>query len=58
MAADVNIKQDLNRIFETNKFNNLRRLRNANGRGRHATFFYVIRENGGKYYKKDLVLEN
>ena len=52
VAADVNIKQDLNRIFETNKFNNLRRLRNANGRGRHATFFYVIRENGGKYYSE------
>ena len=52
MAADANIKQDLNRIFETNKFNNLRRLRNANGRGRHATFFYVIRENNGRYYSE------
>jgi len=52
VSADIKIKQDLNSIFETNKFNNLRRLRNANGRGRHATYFYVIRESNGKYYSE------
>lgn len=59
VAADANIKQDLNRIFEKNKFNNLKRLCNANGRGRHATFSMLsekIAEN--IIQKKDLVLEN
>ena len=52
LAADTNIKCNLNRIFETNKFDKLKRLRVANGRGRHATFFYVIEERRGQYYSE------
>ena len=52
VAANSNIKNILNEIFETSKFDNLMKLRNTNGRGRQATFFYVIRENNGRYYSE------
>lgn len=42
----------MNRIFEIDKFDRLKRLRIANGRGRHATFFYVIEERRGQYYSE------
>lgn len=50
--ADTRIKRALNELFETNKFNKLKRLRNANGRGRPATYFYVIQENANSYYSE------
>lgn len=52
VAADPDVKRNLNRIFETDKFDRLKRLRIANGRGRHATFFYVIEERRGQYYSE------
>ena len=52
VTADANIKTALNTIFGTTKFNDLKRLRNVNGRGRNATYFYVIKENGGRYYSE------
>lgn len=51
-AADAGIKRALNDLFETTKFNRLKRLRNANGRGRPATYFYVIQENVNFYYSE------
>ncbi len=50
--ADLVVKRELNMLFETTKFNRLKRLRNTNGRGRPATYFYVIEENNGKYYSE------
>lgn len=50
--ADTGIKRSLNELFETSKFNRLKRLRNANGRGRPATYFYVIQENTYSYYSE------
>ena len=52
VAADPDVKRNLNRIFEIDKFDRLKRLRIANGRGRHATFFYVIEERRGQYYSE------
>lgn len=51
IAADRNVKDTLNMLFETNKYEKLMRLRNANGRGRQATFFYVVKD-GSKYYSE------
>ena len=51
-SADIEVKQELNSLFETTKFNKLMRLRNSNGRGRPATYFYVIQEKQGKYYSE------
>ncbi|TQI66817.1 AAA family ATPase [Clostridium sp. KNHs216] len=50
--ADTGIKQELNTLFETAKYNKLIRLRNSNGRGHPATYFYVIQEGQGKYYSE------
>lgn len=50
--ADAAVKAALNLLFETTKYNQLRRLRNSNGRGRPATYFYVIQESSGKYYSE------
>lgn len=52
VAADADIKYDLNHIFETEKFDKLKRLRVTNGRGRDAIFFYVIEEKRGQYYSE------
>ena len=51
-AADTGIKNALNGLFETTKYNRLKRLRNANGRGRPATYFYVIQESVNSYYSE------
>ncbi|OCN02995.1 hypothetical protein A7X67_06215 [Clostridium sp. W14A] len=50
--ADAQIKQVLNELFETNKFTNLKRLKNSNGRGRTTRYFYVIREGADQYYSE------
>lgn len=52
VAADSEIKNTLNNLLETQKYSGLKRLRNANGRGRQATYYYTIRENNGKYYSE------
>lgn len=50
-AADQSVKTVLNELFETEKYEKLMRLRNPNGRGRQATYFYVIKE-GSMYYSE------
>mgnify|MGYP005774777645 CR=1 FL=1 len=50
--ANINIKRSLNELFETTKFNKLKRLKNANGRGKPATYFYVIQESDNSYYSE------
>ncbi len=52
VQADQDIKATLNSLFETNRFTNLYRLRNSNGRGRPASYFYVIKEGGKLYSEK------
>ena len=52
VQADQSIKATLNSLFETNRFDNLHKLRNSNGRGRPASFFYVIREGAKLYSEK------
>lgn len=49
--VESNIIESLNVIFETTKYNNLKRLRNVNGRGRNSTYFYVLKD-GRKYYSE------
>lgn len=46
-TVDRNVKDTLNEIFETNKYDRLMRLKNTNGRGRTSVYFYVIREGNG-----------
>lgn len=50
-AADQSVKTVLNELFETEKYEKLMRLKNPNGRGRQATYFYVIKE-GSMYYSE------
>lgn len=50
-SVDKSIKDTMNKIFETKRFNQLKRLRNGNGRGKQATFFYVIKD-GDMYYSE------
>ena len=49
LSADLNIIETLNRIFETEKYNNLKKLKVGHGRGRTPSFFNVIKD-GDKYY--------
>lgn len=54
-SVDKGVKEALNEIFETKKYDRLQRLKNSNGKGRGAVFFYVIREGGGvstSYYSE------
>lgn len=52
VSAAPAIKNALNSLFETNKYSQLKRLRNRNGRGRQATFFYVIQDDDGHYFSE------
>lgn len=52
VPAAPGIKRALNELFETNRYSQLKRLRNRNGRGRQATFFYVIQDEKGHYYSE------
>lgn len=49
--VEPSIIESLNSIFETTKYDNLKRLRNVNGRGRNSTYFYVLKD-GRKYYSE------
>lgn len=51
-AADSGLKAKLNELFETDRFSKLKRLKNTNGRGRTAKYFYVIQERAEKYYSE------
>ena len=51
-AADSGLKAKLNELFETDRFSKLKRLKNTNGRGRTAKYFYVIQERAGTYYSE------
>lgn len=50
--AAPEIKQVLNYLLETEKYSNLMRLRNCNGRGRQATYFYVLKVSDRMYYSE------
>lgn len=52
VAASQNIRSALNELFDTTRYNQLKRLRNRNGRGRRATYFYVIPEGQNRYYSE------
>lgn len=54
-SVDKSIKESLNLIFDTKKYDNLQRLKNTNGRGRSAIYFYVFKEGKGdhvRYYSE------
>ena len=51
VPVDVNIINSLNKIFETEKYLDLKRLKNVNGRGRNSTYYYLLKE-GSKYYSE------
>ncbi|MCD7825536.1 MAG: AAA family ATPase [Clostridiaceae bacterium] len=42
----------LNRIFETARFSNLKRLKNVRGRGRQSTYFYILQDGAVRYSEK------
>lgn len=48
-SANSVIVQTLNRIFETNKYTNLKKLKVTHGRGRTPSYFNIIKD-GRKYY--------
>ena len=50
-ASDI-VKNELNELFETTKFNNLKRLKNKRGRGKSPRFFYVIQDSKLFYSEK------
>lgn len=53
--ADLKLKDELNELFDTKKFDCLYRLKNTHGRGKTPVFFYVIKEGYGtntKYYSE------
>lgn len=52
VAADAEIKNTLNSLLETDRYSRLMRLRNAQGRGRQAAYYYVIKEGPNKYYSE------
>lgn len=53
IAADSVVKDCLNELLETRKYDDLMRLKNQNGRGRQATtFFYVIKDKNMYYSEK------
>ena len=50
--ADHNIIQTLNTIFETDKYNNLKKLKVTHGRGKPSTFFNIIKDGTNYYTEK------
>lgn len=50
--ANPSIINTMNTIFETNGFDDLKRLKNSNGKGRQARYFYVIKSNHECYSEK------
>jgi len=55
VSVSPSVKDALNTLFETSKYNNLVRLKNSNGRGRTPNYFYLIREGSGsstRYYSE------
>ena len=51
VAASSSIKEGLNELFETKKYNKLKRLKNTYGRGRKVQYYYVFQE-GDQYYSE------
>ena len=50
--ANPHLRDNLNRIFETDRFNDLSILKISNGRGKPATKIYVMRTSTGTYSEK------
>ena len=51
VAASSLVKYGMNELFETRKYNKLKRLKNTYGRGRKVQYYYVFQE-GDKYYSE------
>lgn len=52
LAASSNIKKYMNDIFDTTRFNNLKKLKVTHGRGKSASFFNVIKDGAICYTEK------
>lgn len=50
--ADEEIKSIMNRLFDTDRFSSMQRLRNTFGRGRAFTHFYVMDDGRKGYYSE------
>ena len=50
--ADDELKNSLNRLFDTERFSAMQRLRNVYGRGRAYTHFYVMSDGKSGYYSE------
>ena len=50
--ADEEIKNIMNRLFDTERFSSMQRLRNTYGRGRAFTHFYVMDDGRKGYYSE------
>ncbi|MFN2939245.1 ATP-dependent nuclease [Lachnospiraceae bacterium YH-ros2226] len=42
----------MNLLFDTDKYTQLKRLRNTNGRGKHPTYFYLLKDSQYYYSEK------
>lgn len=51
-AADSTLVETLNRIFETDKYNNLKKLKVTHGRGKPSSYFNVIKDGRLFYTEK------
>lgn len=52
VEASAEIKEALNILFSTNKYEQLFRLKISNGRGKNSTYFYVVAEGRQSYYSE------
>lgn len=51
-AADSILVETLNQIFETNKYDNLKKLKVTHGRGKPSSYFNVIKDGRAHYTEK------
>jgi len=52
LDVDASIRDKMNELLNTQKFDNLKRLKIPNGKGRHSTYFYVIELGKGQYFSE------
>ena len=52
VSASTYVIEKMNQLFETKRFDNLKRLRNTYGKGKTSRYFYVLQEGRNFYSEK------
>lgn len=52
VSANKSLQNYLNSIFETNRFDKLKRLKITHGRGKNSTYFYVLEDEKGRNFSE------